>query len=58
MSREEASKRDKDLRWEEERLKKEVEMKREMDKLMSEAKKRQEGGKKKKKKGGGKKKAK
>ena len=41
------------MRWEEEKLKKEYDMKREMDKLMSEAKKRQEGGKHKKKKGGG-----
>jgi hypothetical protein len=38
------------MRWEEERLKREIEMKREMDKLMNEAKKRQEGGKGKKKK--------
>ena len=38
------------MHWEEERLKRDIEMKREMDKLMNEAKKRQEGGKKKKKK--------
>ena len=57
MSREEGTKRANEMRWEEERLKKDIEMKREMDKLMNEAKKRQEGGKKKKKRGGGKKKA-
>ena len=44
MSREEASKREKELRWEEEKLKRDYDMKREMDKLMIEAKKRQEGG--------------
>ena len=40
LSREEASRKEKDSRWEEERLKKEYEMKREMDRLMNEAKKR------------------
>lgn len=55
MSREEGTKRANEMRWEEERLKKDIEMKREMDKLMNEAKKRQEGGKKKKKRGGKKK---
>jgi hypothetical protein len=38
------------MHWEEERLKRDIEMKRDMEKLMNEAKKRQEGGKKKKKK--------
>ncbi|OMJ65854.1 hypothetical protein SteCoe_37524 [Stentor coeruleus] len=56
MGREEATKREKEMRWEEERLKKDIEMKREMDKLMNEAKKRQEAGKKKGKRRGGKKK--
>ncbi|OMJ73667.1 hypothetical protein SteCoe_27603 [Stentor coeruleus] len=56
MGREEATKQEKVMRWEEERLKKDIEMKREMDKLMNEAKKRQESGKKKGKRHGGKKK--
>jgi len=49
LNRQEAAKKDKEARLEEEKLKAEYEMKRDMEKLMNNAKKRAESGKKKKK---------